>query len=308
MDEQGFLALVSKKAGSFRPNVCRDLSRTFAKAGIGLRFHYIEDSMAAAEEIDRAIEAGCRNFLAVGGDGTIGRTASHLYGKPHRLGIIPAGTANTLARILGIPLTTGRAIRLAATSSKTRAVDGMDVGGRLYLQNVSTGLSSISLDCLDDKEKAALGMASYVIGMARATLKTVPCDYDLTIDGRSVTTRAIEIHVTNTGVLGTPQYHLNETSRIDDGRVEVLALSNLSPVTVVDAVFDVLLRRKKRAIRLIGEGSEIVIRSEQRVAAQGDGDIIGPTPVKITVRSRAVNFIVSLCAGLFAVSFGAIDK
>jgi diacylglycerol kinase family enzyme len=292
MGEQGFLALVSKKAGHYRPNVYREMSQAFARAGIPLRFHYVEDNSEAAEEVDRALKAGCQDFLAVGGDGTVSLAASYLYGKPHRLGIIPAGTANTLARILGVPMNIKKAIRLAATSRKMKPVDGMEVGGQIYLLNVSTGLSSISLDGLDVKQKAKAGMFSYVVGVARASLKVAPCDYELTIDGRACPVRAIEIHVTNTGVLGTLQYHLNETSRIDDGKVEVLGLSHLSPVTVVDAVLDVLMRRKKRAIRLIGVGSEITIHSAQVQAVQGDGDIIGPTPVKIKVRPRAINFIV----------------
>ncbi|KTB48062.1 diacylglycerol/lipid kinase family protein [Dehalogenimonas alkenigignens] len=292
MNGKGYLALVSKKAGGFRPGVCRQLTRTFSRAGIPLRFHFIEDAAQLAAEMDWALGSGYRDFIAVGGDGTVSRVASFLYGHPHRLAIIPAGTANTLARLLRVPLTTGRAVRLAASSNRTKAVDGMDVGGRLYLLNVSTGLSSASLDCLDDKEKAALGMASYVVGVARATLKTSPQDYEVSIDGRPSATRAVEIHVTNNGVLATPQYHLHEGSRIDDGKVEVLGLSRLSPTTVAGAVLDVLLRRKKRAIRLLGEGRAIRISSEPRMAVQGDGDIIGPTPVTILVRPQAINFIV----------------
>ncbi len=284
--------MVSKKAGHFRPDVCREMSREFAQAGTPLYFHYIEDDLETAEEIGRAVKAGCRNFLAVGGDGTVSLAASYLYGKPHRLGIIPAGTANTLARILRVPMNLKKAIKLAVGSKNTRAIDGMEVAGRIFLLNVSTGLSSISVDCLDAKQKAALGIASYVVGVAKASLKVSPGNYELKIDGRSLQTRAIEIHVTNTGILGTPQYHLLETSRIDDGKVEVLRLGNLSPVTVTDAVLDVLLRRRKRAIHLIGEGSAIEITSAVPRVVQGDGDIIGTTPVKIMVRPRAINFIV----------------
>jgi diacylglycerol kinase (ATP) len=292
MEQTGFLALVSKKAGHFRPNVCREMSRVFDQAGIPLQFHYIEHESDAEVEIAKALKSGCRNFLAVGGDGTIVLTASCLYGKPHRLGIIPVGTANTLARVLGVPTNLNRAIRLAATSKKTRAVDCMDVGGRMYLQNVSAGLSSSTLDHMNADQKAKLGMFSYVIGVAKASWKLSPCNYELVIDGRACAARAVEVHVTNTGILGLPQYHLNETSLVDDGRVEVLGLSDLSPVTVIDAFLDVLLRRKKRAIHLIGEGSEISITSGQPEPVQGDGDIIGLTPLNITVRPRAINFIV----------------
>jgi diacylglycerol kinase family enzyme len=238
------------------------------------------------------LKSGFHTFLAVGGDGTVSLAAGHLHGKPHRLGIIPAGTANTLARILGIPMNIGRAIKLAATSQKTRSIDGMEVRGRLCLQNVSTGISSISLDGLDARQKAQAGMFSYVIGAARATWRIAPCDYKITIDGRDYAVNAVEIHVTNTGVLGVPQYHIHESSRIDDGSVEVLGITRWTPQKIADTVLDITLRRKKRAIQFIGGGSDIRIRSAHGLAVQGDGDIIGTTPVDITVRPRAVNFIV----------------
>jgi diacylglycerol kinase (ATP) len=292
MEQAGFLVLVSKQAGHFRPDVCREITRACDKAGIPLKFHYIEHESDVAVEIARALKRGCRNFMAVGGDGTVDLMASNLYGHPHSLGIIPAGTANTLARVIGVPINIKKAIKLAVSSSKTKAVDCMEVDGRLYFQNVSAGLSSKTLDRMDPKEKARLGMFSYVIGMARASWSTSPSNFEVVIDGRVHHSRAVEIHVTNTGVLGRPEYHLHETSHIDDGKVEILALSDLSPVTVADAVLDVFLRRKKRAIRLIGEGSDIIIRSAAYQPAQGDGDVIGPTPVAIKVIPQAINFIV----------------
>ena len=292
MERAGFLALISKKAGHFRPNVCRELAHGFSNAGVPLRFYYIEDEKELAGEIEAAFKAGCRDFLAVGGDGTVSLVASCLYNKPHRIGIIPAGTANLMARVLGIPMSSKKAIRMAVWSPRTKPVDGMDVRGRIYLLNVSAGLSSISLDCLNEKTKSTMGMFSYVIGVARASLKAAPCNFEIEIDGRKVHSREIELHITNIGVLGLPRYHIHEHSLIDDGIVEVLGLSNLLPTTVFGAVLDVLLRRKKQAIRLIGKGSNIVISSEKQQTAQGDGDIIGPIPVTIKVRPRAINFIV----------------
>jgi len=283
---------VSKKAGHYRPDVCRLMSQEFAHAGIELGFHYIENHEELEREISRATEAGCRNFLAAGGDGTVSLVASCLYGKQHRLGIIPVGTGNCLARVLGISLTAGGATKIAVNSQKTLAVDGMEVNGRIYLINVSAGLSSISLDCLKEKEKAIMGMASYIFGVARASFKVSPVDYELAIDGKTCSTRAVEIHVTNTGVLGIPQYRIHDTSCLDDGQVEVVELSDLSPITVTDAVLDGFVRHEKKAIRCLGVGSEITIRSREPQPVQGDGDIIGLTPIQITVRPRAINFIV----------------
>jgi diacylglycerol kinase family enzyme len=293
MDERNFMALVSKKAGKFRPHVCSQLSRMFAHAGVTLHFHYVEDAASLNAEVERAVKTGCRSFLAVGGDGTVSMAASALYGKPHRLGIIPAGTANTVARILRIPISTRRAIKLALESAKSRPIDGLEVSGRLCLLNVSVGLSSLSIDELEPQHKARAGMLSYIFGIARVSRKIAPHDFQITIDGKMVPIRAVEIHVTNTGILGLPQYHIHEKSRIDDGRAEVLGLRQWTPQKVADALLDVALRRRnKRAIHFIGEGAAIRIESSHKLSVQADGDIIGEVPVEVVVRRQAINFIV----------------
>lgn len=292
MSDESCLALISKTASHFYPEICRDLSAAFSRVDKRLSFHYIDDDPEIAQKISRAVDDGCHSFLAVGGDGTVSLVAGHLLGKPHCLGIIPAGTANTMARVLRIPMNIQGAMRLAAVSHKTRAVDGMEVNGRLCFLNVSTGVSSFAVDNLNPKYKARTGIFSYVIGVAQATHKITACDYELLIDGHTHSIRAVEIHVTNTGVLGVPQYHVHESSRIDDGSVEVVALSQWTPQEIADAALDITLRRKKRVIRFIGGGREIRISSNQNLAVQGDGDIIGRTPVDITVRPRVTNFIV----------------
>ncbi|TFG47117.1 MAG: hypothetical protein E4H31_00475 [Dehalococcoidia bacterium] len=292
MDNPKFLAMVSPKGGQFRPAVCRHLELEFNRAGLELVFHYIESDSGLRAAIDQSLIDGCNLFLAIGGDGTVSRVAGCLHGKPHTLGIIPVGTANTLARMLGISMNLEKAAKTAAAMKKTRSVDGMKVGDRLCLLNVSAGVSSLSLDGLDAAQKAATGMLAYVIGAAKATLKIAPCDYEITLDGHTFNTRAVEIHVTNIGAIGVPQYHLYEKSHIDDGNVEVLVISRWTPQKIVDTVLDLVLRRRKRAIRFIGGGSAIAINCTQVMPVQGDGDIIGVTPVSITVLPQAVNFIV----------------
>lgn len=287
-----FLVVVSPRAGGFRPAVCRLLENEFRRAGHRLEFHFLSTMSGLQSAVDLAIESGCEDFLAVGGDGTVSRVASCLYGKPHALGIIPAGTANTLARVLGISMNLRRAARIAAARSRIAAIDALVVADKLCLLNVSVGVSSMSLDGLNAAQKAAAGMFSYVIGAAKATLKVTPCDYQVIIDGQASTIRGVEMHVTNTGVIGVPQFHLYDKSILADGWVEVLGITHWTPQNILDTALDIVLRRKRRALRFIGNGeSSIIIDCHQQMPVQGDGDIIGTTPVTINIASNAINLI-----------------
>jgi len=291
MDER-YLAVVSEKAGNYHPEICNLLKRAFSKRGLKLDFLFYNRNVPdCRERIRQAVESGLHNLIAVGGDGTVSLAASGIYGKEHRLGIIPLGTANTLARLLKIPVSTREAIDLLTGPARTRAIDGMEVGGRIFLMNVSLGISSISLEGIDEQLKSTLKMASYLVGTAKGAGRFVPRSYRVQIDANSVQTRTVELHVTNTGVLGLPLYRVYEHSRLDDGKLEVLVLRQASPWGIFNAFLD-LLRKQKFEIKLLGQGSEILIESPEPMLVQADGDIIQQTPVHIRVRPAAISFIV----------------
>src|ERR1035437_5549290 len=70
----------------------------------------------------QAIKDGYEIVIAMGGDGTVEAVMRGMVGSKVRLGIIPAGIENNIAKSLGIPLSMEEACSLIA-SRKTRKVD-----------------------------------------------------------------------------------------------------------------------------------------------------------------------------------------
>lgn len=70
-----------------------------------------EHSQAAARE---AARGGVELVIAMGGDGIVHHVAQGLVDTDTVLGIVPSGTTNVLARLLGIPSRTGAAIKMLA--------------------------------------------------------------------------------------------------------------------------------------------------------------------------------------------------
>jgi diacylglycerol kinase family enzyme len=64
-----------------------------------------------------AAQEGARLVVAIGGDGIVHHVAQGLIGSSSTLGIIPAGTTNVLARMLGIPAKPAAAAKMLATAS-----------------------------------------------------------------------------------------------------------------------------------------------------------------------------------------------
>jgi diacylglycerol kinase (ATP) len=293
MDKRDFFAVISKQAGNYHKDIVREISETFLKQGLTVKFYTLEGNAQVKQEIAKAQNQGYYSFLAIGGDGTVNLMASTLYGKPHRLGIIPAGTTNALARVLDIPLAIGEAIKLSASSNKVKPVDGLQIQDRILIMNVSVGLSSAALRNLNSKEKSRFGVLAYLLGIIRNFGQIKAHNYQIQVNDSLYNIRAIELHVTNTGIIGTPRFQIYRNSRIDDGEAEVLIFRHWSIKEIFNAILDIMINRKGQAIKLIAAGNDILIKSNVPMAVQGDGDIIQETPVRIKVLPQVINFIVS---------------
>ncbi len=77
--------------------------------------------------------------MAAGGDGTVNTVVNALAGADVPLGILPLGTANDLARDLGIPLDREAAARRMTTGSERR-IDLIEANGRAFCTVGGLGL------------------------------------------------------------------------------------------------------------------------------------------------------------------------
>jgi diacylglycerol kinase family enzyme len=93
-----------------------------------------------------------------GGDGTLSRSAQALLDVDRPLGILPLGTANDLARTLGIPQEPAGACAIIA-GGRLRPIDLGRVDGTLFLNAAALGLSTRVTRRLDRDSKR--GMRHY---------------------------------------------------------------------------------------------------------------------------------------------------
>lgn len=96
-----------------------------------LEFLFPRSSDESAELARESAAHGAEVVVAAGGDGTINSVASGLAGTDVPLGILPLGTANDLARELGIPRDLEGAARRIAEGT-ARRMDLGEVNGRVF--------------------------------------------------------------------------------------------------------------------------------------------------------------------------------
>jgi diacylglycerol kinase family enzyme len=113
------------------------LDKAFADAGHEAFVDAGDDDLST--KIERALASDADTIVSAGGDGTATAIAQRLMGTAKYLAVLPLGTANLLARDLGVPLALDAAIG-ALTAMVPTEIDVGEVNGRVFLHKVVVGV------------------------------------------------------------------------------------------------------------------------------------------------------------------------
>lgn len=235
---------------------------------------------------------GC--LVAVGGDGTVSAVAHEVVGKEVALGIVPAGTGNLVARELGIPLEIGAAVALIAKDNDRKKIDAMQIFGRAYLLNAGVGINAEVIDQTSRLGKSLFGRSAYVGTAVWKVLQAKPQRFNVTVDGDEHVFNATDIAISNCGLLAKALNPNGPDVRADDGKVDICVLCMKTPLEYPWYYFlkHIAPERVNKIMYEISARESVKIESAKPVVVQADGDIIGETPVAISVHPRAVTMIV----------------
>lgn len=139
MSENSYHAIFNANAGTALANgiTAEDLRSGLSQAGLE---GTIDDDTSRPLEarLEDARRSPARTLIAAGGDGTATALATIALETNRPLAVLPLGTANLLARDLGLPLTPEEWFE-SFGSNVTRRIDVGEVNGELFLHNVSVG-------------------------------------------------------------------------------------------------------------------------------------------------------------------------
>lgn len=122
----------------------RELGERLAAAGTGsttLPFPEVAAEPSWRQRLDDLLDAGAERLYVFGGDGTVRTLATMVLGRDVALGIVPLGTANLLARDLGLPLTPADAVR-ALAEAEVRRIDVARCNTRPFLCAAMFGMTT----------------------------------------------------------------------------------------------------------------------------------------------------------------------
>ncbi len=170
-----------------------------------------------------ADSAGWDAVVGVGGDGTLNEILNGLpASNPPAIGIIPAGTANVLAKELDLPRSAEGLARVLAEGRELAWDCGIErVGGRRFLLFASAGFDARVVHDFHARRTGPIRMAHYV-GAGLGTLGRYEAPrLRVEIDGTERPAPAAWVVVSNVASYGGPIV-LTPGARNGDGLFEVL--------------------------------------------------------------------------------------
>lgn len=140
----------------------------------------------AGAQAKRQIEAGRDLIIAAGGDGTINEVANGMLNSGVPMAILPGGTANVLAREMGLPIHLERAAALFSNLVPHRiAAGGLRIGAsdrRCFLCMAGAGLDAEIVANLNLDLKAVTGKFAYYVGGFAQVFRPLN-EFEVTVDG-----------------------------------------------------------------------------------------------------------------------------
>lgn len=252
-----------------------------------------ERSCDGAGDMIGTIRQGASDFdLAIvgGGDGTLNCTAPAFVETQLPLGILPLGTANDLARTLGIeqdPVAAARVI----VAGEQRQIDVGEVNGRLFYNVASIGFSAELARELTAEAKKRWGVLGYAMASARLLVRTRPFTAFIEHDGRTEKVKTVQISVGNGRHYGGGMT-VDESAEPDDGRLHVYSLE-IDHWWRLVALAPALRRGTLKSWRDVRtfETSAVTIHTRRSRSVNTDGELTTATPAVFRVIPQAVRVI-----------------
>jgi len=286
------LVILNRRARQGRADLSAAFER-LERAG----FELIQERIDRPQLLSPAIRRASNRVHAIilgGGDGTLTMAADGLVDAKLPLGILPLGTANDLARTLGLPMDPTAAAEVIARGHLQR-IDLGWVNGTHFFNVATVGLGTGVARRLNRERKSRWGVLAYLFAAARVMTHARPFAADIRSESETVRVRTAQITVGNGRHYGGGMT-IDESATIDDGLLNLVSLEvehwwQLIPL--LPALRRGTLNATPHVRTMRGREFEVQpVKKKRRIRVTADGEITGRTPARLRVVPQALSVFV----------------
>lgn len=264
------------------------ISNYFEHLSYSIDFFLLPCDEAAVKLKKKITDWKPNRVVAVGGDGTVTMVAHEVRGTDIQMGIIPAGSANGMARELEISEDASVALGIIVSGHVKKAdlIQINDTHTCLHLSDV--GLNAQLIKYFEE------GSVRGKIGYARALLKVMfrkqRMRITIAFKDKEMQYSAVMVLIANASKYGSGAT-INPLGNIYDGIFEVVIVRRLGLLHILK-MFLKYQRFNPKEIQVL-QATAVTIETKHRVHFQIDGEYLGKvTSVRAKILASQVNLII----------------
>jgi diacylglycerol kinase (ATP) len=264
-----FLIILNKGAGNGAVDYKEVISEHFSGLPHNYELYELPDNIQEEDLKKKINESAPDRIIAIGGDGTLKLVAQCQLESNIPIGIIPGGSANGMAKELGIPLDVSEAL--------TTAVNGLPKKIHVVMVNkeLCIHLSDIGFNAYVIKKFDSLpdrGMWAYAKAAWQAIWHHHKMEVSFIIEGEEICSEAAMVVIANATMYGTG-VKINPEGKLDDDVFEIILVKNYSILEILKLKFTSLPFNPEN-IELF-KTQRLTIKSKHQAHFQVDGEYMG---------------------------------
>ena len=252
--------------------------------------HAVKDPSRLTGLVVDAIDQGAPMVIIGGGDGSLSSTVDHLVDRECVFALLPFGTANSLARTLGIPLDLDGAVD-TIISGRLRRIDLGVINDDYFANCAAIGLSPLIGEAIPHRLKKYLGRLGYLLWAIWCLARFR--SFELIVDDGTQVRRtpALEVRIANGRFHGGVE--VVDDSDIDSGEIVVQAVTGHARRRLISNWLATLFRLPARQWTTIDfRGRRIKITTIPPLDISIDGEVSAKTPAVVELARYAINVAV----------------
>lgn len=272
------LVIANEEAGSAERGAVAAAAAVLGDTG-PVEVAYMRDRADLEAVLDRR---GDRTVVVAGGDGSVHAVVSALHRRGElarcRLGLVPLGTGNDLARGLGVPLDPQEAARVVLAGPLRRLDLLVGDDGGVVLNAVHAGVGAEAARAAATW-KSRLGRFAYPVGALSAGLRSGGWRLEVDVDGGLVAderTRVLMVALANGPSIAGGTAHPHPDAVPDDGLADVVVAHAVGRPARLGYALDLVRGTHLRRDDVVtARGRRVSVRGEPfRTVA--DGEVSAP--------------------------------
>ena len=284
-----------------RLQAVREAASILKSNGFDVEIEETRTKGSGAEQAREALRHGSQTIFACGGDGTVHDVLQGMVGSKAALGILPAGSANALARELGIPK---NLLRAAARfrpehSTQTRVTAMRQVGlpDTYFLARAGAGPDGALMYRMMTSDRSRWSHWLYYLQALRVFLHADFPAFEVTYQTRdsdvSVRMSAVSAMVLRVGKLGGLFASLARGASLKSDALRMILVHPPAQLSLpLWFVTSWLHLPRRNPLLTVLDVDNMSVFSEKRVDLQADGEWIGRAPVDIRWSEHGIRLLI----------------